>query len=121
MPAFSSMVKSGHTCHNGLLPSVVAGTDASHAQVVVHPCTRVAKRVHVGHNVSLALSVDTGTRVLGCQHCNAAFRGRVIRVNRITTVFSVRRAAISHLLGPPLYHMPPAHAWAPRPLVGVSM
>jgi len=47
--------------------------------------------------VSLAPNVDNRTRVAGCLHCNAAFQGRVIRVTRSTTVFSVIRVAISHL------------------------
>ena len=62
--------------------------------------------------VLTAPSVDTRTRVSGCVQCNAAFRGRLSRVNRITTVFSVLKVAISHMHSPPLYYM------APRSSVG---
>jgi len=46
-------------CNNGVMPSVLAGIDASHAQVVGHICTLVVRCVHVAHGVSLGPSVDS--------------------------------------------------------------
>jgi len=71
------------------MPIVMAGTDASHATVAVLICTRVPGCIHVTPGVSTAPRVYISTRVSGIVHCNAAFRGRLSRVNRITTVFSV--------------------------------